>query len=179
MPSFAGKTIAVSLVLLLIFSGCVPSRRPKPKMSVENEPANSSNSAGEKVDPNAVIPITYEDLALPMEPNAVFQDWMLTQRVRDLDGRNVRITGFLCAGSVFTRTNIKNFVLLREKECPYGEGGEAHHAIDVVLQDGATTNYTTAPITAEGRLTVQPFTGPNGKTWAVYHLEATNISEGQ
>jgi hypothetical protein len=169
---------AVSLVLLLVLSGCMPSRRPKPKVSVEDEKATPSASASKPVDPNAVIPITYDDLRLPMESNAVFQDWMLTQRVRDLDGRNVRITGFLCAGSVFTRTNIKNFVLLREKECPYGEGGEAHHAIDVELQGGAVTNYTTAPITVEGRLTVKPFTGPNGKTWAVYHLQATSVSEG-
>jgi hypothetical protein len=137
------------------------------KRAVEHSPA-----AGTPQESEEVIAITYEDLELPMEPDAVFQEWMLTQRVRDLDGRQVRITGFMCAGSIFTRRDIKNFVLLREQECPYGAGGEAHHAIEVVLQGGATTSYTTGPLTVEGRLSVKPFTGPNGKTWAMYHLQA-------
>jgi hypothetical protein len=122
-----------------------------------------------------VVPITYEDLDLPMEPDTLFQEWMLTQRVRDLDGRRVRITGFMFAGGLFTTRNIKEFILLREKECPYGPGGQAHHVIAVELANELTTSYTTNPVTVEGRLAVRPFTGPDGKTWAMYHINATHI----
>jgi len=158
--------------LVTILSGCLTS------VSTPTGPPPSSNSADSQPlrpapDLSAVVPITYEDLDLPMEPDSVFQDWMLTQRVRDLDGRRVRISGFMFAGSVFTLHNVKNFILLREKECPFGNGGQAHHAVDVALDRGI--DFSTAVLTVEGVLRVKPFTGENGKTWAVYQLEGTSV----
>jgi hypothetical protein len=121
-----------------------------------------------KPDPNAVRAISFEDLDLPMEPDTLFQDWMLTQRVRDLDGKRVRITGFMLP--TYESRGIRQFIMLREKECPYGPGGQAHHVIAVTLQK-ASARYTEKPITVEGVLSVSPFTGENDKTWAVYALD--------
>jgi hypothetical protein len=128
-----------------------------------------------RIDANAVVPITYDDLNIEsLQPDTLFENWMLTQRVRDLDGKRVRISGFMCGGTIFSNTNIKQFVLLREKECPFGRGGQAHHAIAVSLQ-GSPATFTANELTIEGVLSVRPFTGENGCTWSLYAIDAATL----
>ncbi len=130
-PSKGGRLPACQLWIcsVILFVGCTPTvSAPQITLPVDEQVAEKP-----KPDPNAVEPITYEDLDLPMEPDSVFQDWMLTQRVRDLDGRRVRISGYMFAGSLFTTGSVKQFFMLREQECPFGPGGQAHHAIEVEL----------------------------------------------
>ena len=64
--------------------------------------------------------------------------------------------------------------MLREKECPYGPGGQAHHVIAVTLQK-ASARFTEQLITVEGILSVEPFTGDNDKTWGVYALDDAEL----
>jgi hypothetical protein len=78
-------------------------------------------------------------------------------------------------GAVFQRDNIRNFPLMRELECPFGPGGQAHHVVEVELQGKLRTSFTTEPVTIEGIFSVQPRSGPNGKTWSLYRLDATQI----
>ena len=160
---------AASLSLLV---GCLSPITPA--LPTQAASTVATTSVAKQRDPNAAIPITYEDLDLPMEPDSVFADWMLTQRVRDLDGKRVRLTGFMCSGSVFNRKRIKQFMMLREKECPYGPGGQAHHAVAVLLHD-TTASFTTDAIAVEGVLAVEPFTGANGNTWSVYTLQGISV----
>jgi hypothetical protein len=136
--------------------------------STEEQPTTTTSSPSKPV-AERVTPITFDDLDIQMEPDTLFEPYMLTQRVRDLEGKQVRITGFMCAGSIFG-SKTRQFILLREKECPYGRGGQAHHAIAVELVDQAVP-FTTDAVTVEGTFTVQPFTGENGTTWSLYHLE--------
>lgn len=98
---------------------------------------------------------------------------MLTYDVEQLEGKTVRIEGFIFGGALFTTKGIKKFPLLREKECPFGEGGQAYHAIDVELQGKSTIDFTTEPVTVEGVFHIRPFQGPDGNTWAVYAIDAT------
>jgi hypothetical protein len=154
----------LALFAAVVLSGCLGAKPPAPPEKDEPEESVA------KADPQAVVAISYEDLDLPMEPDTLFENWMLTQRVRDLDGKRVRITGFMGGGVQYSGRNIRQFMMLREKECPYGPGGQAHHAIAVTLKK-ATARYTTDAITIEGVLAVKPFTGYNGKTWSVYALE--------
>lgn len=163
----------VSIVWSILVFGCGPGRQ------ASNFPPGKSETVAPprtKPDPNATVPISFEDLDLfeAMGPGEKFEDWMLTQRVRDLDGRKVRITGFMFGGG-FQLHDMKTFILLREKECPYGSDGQAYHAIEVELEGKLRTSYTTAPVTLEGKLSVRPFNGPDGKTWSLYHLAATKI----
>lgn len=165
----------------MLLPGCSDPPPPATPLATAVETLEPPPAPQVEIDPDAnddaVIQITYEDLDLPMEPDTLFQEWMLTPRVRELDGKRVRITGFMFAGGLFTTRNIKEFILLREKECPYGPGGQAHHVIAVEFQAGLTTSFTTDPVTIEGRLTLAPFTGPDGKTWAMYHLDASTIDK--
>ena len=118
--------------------------------------------------------ITWERLDIGMEPDSVFQPWMLTTSIKLLEGKPVRIKGWM-NGAVFQRNNIRNFHLMREKECPFGPGGQAHHAIEVELQDKLRTSYTTDEITIEGVFSVVPMKGENGNTWSLYRISGTAV----
>lgn len=160
------------LLLVAILGGCfAPAAQP---VGVSEPGVSEAPATVARPDPNAVVAISYDDLNLPMEPDTLFQEWMLTQRVRDLDGKRVRIKGYMCGAVQFTSSNIKRFIMLREKECPYGPGGQAHHVIAVSLNK-ASARFTDSIITVEGVLSVRPFTGDNDKTWAVYALDDAEL----
>ena len=160
------------IVACAVLCGCFAPVASPVVTSVPDEDVPLTAPA--ETNPTAVRPISYDDLDLPMEKDTLFQDWMLTQRVRDLDGKRVRIKGFMCGAVQYTSSSIKQFIMLREKECPYGPGGQAHHVIAVTLQK-ASARYTEDAMTVEGVLSVRPFTGDNDKTWAVYALDEANL----
>lgn len=164
--------LCLAAASLSLLAGCLSPVTPAPP--IQPARTQSATPPTKQRAADAILPITYEDLDLPMQPDSVFADWMLTQRVRDLDGKQVRLTGFMCAGSVYSNSNVKQFMMLREKECPYGPGGQAHHAVAVFLRD-TSTSFMTDPITVDGVLAVKPFTGENGNTWSVYTLQGTSV----
>lgn len=127
------------------------------------------------VEADGLKKITFEDLDIGMQPDSVYEPWMLTAHVQSLVGQRVRITGFMSAAILQAGSQIRTFPLLREQECPFGPGGQAHHVIEVELQDKLRTSFRTGPVTVEGVLTVRPWIGPNGKTWSLYHLEGTKV----
>ena len=162
--------------LLLASSGCVPSSSgPMTSPSVQVLPAATvPQIEAEPEPPPAIENLSWERLDIGMEPDSVYQPWMLTTSIKVLEGKPVRIKGFM-NGAVFQTTNIRNFHLMREKECPFGPGGQAHHAIEVELQGKARTDFTTAELTVEGIFSVVPMTGENGKTWSLYRIAGTSV----
>jgi hypothetical protein len=120
------------------------------------------------------LAITWEQLDIGMPPDTLFEPWMMTTQIKALEGRQVRLTGYMC-GAIFQRDSIRNFPLMREIECPFGPGGQAHHVVEVELQGKLRTSFTTQPVTVLGTFSVQPQTGPNGKTWSLYKIDASQI----
>jgi len=147
-------------------------------VAVSSERQQSGNSASlsaeEGTSPERPLEITWEDLDLPLPVDSTYESWMLSSRAKAVLDRYVRISGYMYAG-IAQKDAIRTFPLLRDKDCPFGPGGHAHHAIEVNLQGKLRTAYTDAPVAVEGFLTVAPFTGTDGKTWSVYHLEGTRI----
>lgn len=171
-------TIALPVLgsLLIACGGCFA-----PAATTPTAPTTAIEDQAETVplkqNPNRVIPISYEDLDIPLDPDSVFDPKLLTQRVLDLDGKRVRITGFMHGGSVYSSRGIKQFIMLREKECPFGEGGQAHHAIAVTLE-GEGTRFVITPLTVEGKLKVAPVPDSNtGNTLYLYTLHDSAISQ--
>lgn len=115
------------------------------------------------------IPITFDDLHVEMKEDSVFDPGLLTPRIQQLDGQRVRIRGFIFP-SILQQTGITRFPLVKNTECKFGPGGIAHHIVMVDLQPGVSTSFTVRPIAVEGRLTVRPWTGPDGMTWTIYHM---------
>jgi hypothetical protein len=161
----ASAGAALSL-LLILFNGC---RQESPSL-VTAEVVEPAESAPEKKSRAGPRELSFEDLNIDLKPDSVFEPWMLPLRIEELEGQRVRLRGFMCA-AIFQLHNIHEFPLMREKECPYGPGGQAHHVAEVELRPGSTTEFTTDEICIEGIFKVEPYQGANGKTWSLYRLE--------
>ncbi len=103
-----------------------------------------------------ILEITFNDLKFDIEKGGDFEDSMLTDKIRQLDGRKVRIRGFMLSSAF--KTGLKGFVLLQNDTCPYG-GPEAlvYHNVMIELTPGQTTEYTIRPLTVEGTFAIRPF----------------------
>ena len=126
-------------------------------------------------DAASVQVIAFEDIQLPIQADIVFRPFMLTDRVKDLDGQRIRIDGYMLPDS--KTKGIKQFVLLKNTECKFGPGGQADHLLNVEMVEGATAEFRDAPITIEGVLTINPFQGPDGNTWSIYDLACEKIEK--
>ncbi|MDX1948241.1 MAG: hypothetical protein SFU86_22815 [Pirellulaceae bacterium] len=123
--------------------------------------------------PGEAEKITFDDLNLGMAADMVFRPFLLTDRVKELDGQRVSILGFIHAGA--DRKKAKEFVLLKNTECKFGKDGQADHLAMVYLAPGVTTDFTTDAIKVEGVLKVKPFEGADGNTWSVYDLQEAKV----
>jgi hypothetical protein len=113
-------------------------------------------------------------LNLGLQPDVVFRPFMLSDRVRELEGKRVSLVGYMHPGVASAR-GIHEFVLLRNKECKFGPGGQADHLAQVYLRKGETTNFTPGAVKVEGTLRIEPFQGPDGNTWSIYRMEDAQI----
>jgi hypothetical protein len=157
-------------------AGKASPTRPGPEAPKNSKDEISAPPASVAAAPGGgrVIPITFDDLQLEMKEDSVFDPGLLTPRVKQLDGQRVRIRGFIFP-SIFQQSGITRFPLVKNTQCKFGPGGVAHHIIVVDLQPGLSTSFTVRPIAVEGRLTVRPWNGPDGKTWTVYHMAGEKV----
>ena len=118
--------------------------------------------------------ITFDDLNIGMQADMVFRDFLLNDRVRELDGQKVRLIGYMDGGVSQTK-GIKEFVLLRNTECKFGPGGQADHLVRVLMTGNASADYSTSALQIEGVLKVNPFNGPDGNTWSVYDIVGEQV----
>ena len=103
----------------------------------------------------------------------VFRPFMLTDRAKELDGKRIRISGYMLPDS--KTKGIKQFVLLKNTECKFGPGGQADHLVNVLMTAGNDAKFREDPVSVEGTLTIKPFTGPDGNTWSIYDLACDNV----
>lgn len=114
------------------------------------------------------IDITYDDLKTDIGKDDKWDSKFVTDRIKELDGKTVRLRGFMLAG--FQTKGIEQFVMLKNTECKFGEGGEAHHCVMVHMTPGESTRFTVRVLEVEGVLLLKPWDGPDGNTWALYEL---------
>lgn len=141
------------------------------RSEAENSPVKTSQI--ESVDTSELLEISFDDLKLPIQPDIVFRPFMLTDRVKEMDGRRVHVSGYMLPDD--RRKGIKQFVLLRNKECKFGPGGQADHLINVTLNDNVTAAFTDRAIVVKGVLTINPFNGTDGNTWSIYDLAGESV----
>lgn len=167
--------------------------------ATSEKPANNSESpaaappkpasAGEKKSPllqiestsrravdraSGIEPITFDELNLGMQADMVFRDFLLTDRVRELDGKKIRLIGYMDGGVSQTK-GLKEFVLLKNTECKFGPGGQADHLVRVLMKGDASADYSLNALQIEGTLKISPFNGPDGNTWSVYDIEGESV----
>jgi hypothetical protein len=112
--------------------------------------------------------ITFDDLNTEMPADVKWEAKYLTDRIKELDGKTVKIAGVMYP-DVRTK-GITEFVMLKNSECLFGPGGPAHHVVMVYLGGDESTRFTTRAVTVEGVLVVKPWEGPDGNIWALYEL---------
>ena len=126
---------------------------------------------------NEVHKISFDDLNCGMQADIVFRPWMITERVKELDGQQVRIVGYM--NPDVKQHGITEFILLRNTECKFGPSGQADHLIRVKLDPGVTTNFSSKPVQVVGKLIVNPFNGPDGKTWCIFDMTGKSVGVPQ
>lgn len=169
--------IAAPLVAgTLLAAGCQREVPPLPAATVaiaaaEQPPLVSTRAEGP-------LTLTWKDLEIPLGPEEDFEPWMLSTAIKSLDGQQVRITGYMHEG-VAQKDHIREFVLVKHIGCQFGVEGQPQHVILVELEGKLRTTFTTEAVTVEGRFAVDPYTGPDGRTWALYRLSGTKIDKGE
>jgi len=124
--------------------------------------------------PGEAEKISFDDLVIGLQADVVFRPWMMGDRPKELDGKKVRISGYMHAGADPVKT--KKFVILRNLECKFGPGGQADHLAQVYMKPGITTHYPGKdPIKVEGTLKIEPFTGTDGNTWSLYKIVDSEV----
>ena len=185
-PALVCLVALVGLAALACGSvGCGQSVSPLPDASaVANRPAAGSPPAKDEPpadaapQPAIARELKWEEIDLPLGSDARLQPWMITTAIKGLDGRPVRITGYMY-GDLFQTTNVREFKLIRHVDCQFGAVGHPAHLIFIELVGDLRTSFTTEPVTVEGTFHIRPFSGPDGRTWALYHIDVTKIEASE
>jgi hypothetical protein len=144
-------------------------KKETPKPSSDSNPSSRPKADRTPRKPGEAIKITFDNIILGMQADIPYRPWMLNDDVKDLEGKRVSITGVMLDKGTFKKGD--NFILLRNKECKYGKGGQADHLADVKLKKGHVFGLTGKSVRVEGVLRVDPHTGDDGNTWSIYVLE--------
>lgn len=128
--------------------------------------------------------ITFDDLKFDIEKDAPFDENQLNQTLRFLDGRKVKLRGYILPSTLFKETDISEFVLVRDnQECCFGPGAALFDCVMVEMQGSATTDFVTRPVTVEGKFVFDPNkykyppgVGPRGAShFAVFRIESVRV----
>jgi len=168
----------LALVILIALNGCSDSSDGKlvaePRHS-QLRPALGLPSVEQRAWGQDARPrmITFDDLEIDLAPGGTFDASMLTDRIRELDGRRIQIRGFMYPS--FQQAGIREFVMVKNTECRFGPGEPPHHVMLVILRDGETGSFTVRPLALEGRFSLAPYKGPDGSVWSLYRLDDASL----
>jgi hypothetical protein len=138
-------------------------------------PIGAETSGKEEVAEQRAKDITFDDIKFHMDDpkGRLFKRSMLTEKIEKLDGRNLRVRGFILPPP--TRT-LSSFVLTRDnKECCFGPGAALYDAVIIEMEPGLTTEYTTRPVTVEGRFSIKEWIAGDGKHLSIYYIRAKAV----
>jgi hypothetical protein len=121
--------------------------------------------------------LSFKDVEFEIEKGGDFEDEMLTDKIRALVGRRIKISGYMY--STEFEDGLENFILIQNASCPFG-GPEAlvYHNMLVNLKDGETTSYTTDAVTVEATLSIQPFPADRDEIeLSIYSLSGATMKQ--
>lgn len=116
------------------------------------------------------IDISFDDLKFDIEKGATYKPSMLTAAIKNLDGKQIRLRGYVKPG--FKQSGIMNFVLVRDnQECCFGPGAALYDCVMVKMAEGQAIDFTVRPISLVGTLYLKEFIGKDKKVWAIYRMK--------
>lgn len=118
--------------------------------------------------------LTFDDLKFDIEKDAPYDPALLTDAIRELEGRRIQIRGYMLPS--FLESGLTEFTLVRDNmECCFGPGAALYDCIRVTMQEGRTCDYSIRPVTVEGTFTTGEFIGPDERVWAIYFMQAESV----
>jgi hypothetical protein len=128
-----------------------------------NEPAPPAAASG------GYVEATFDDVKFAMEKTERFERSMLTDKVRSLFGKSIRIRGYMYP--TLRKRGLTQFVLVRDNmECCFGPGAALYDCILVTMAPGKTAEYSIRPIAVEGDFRLEELAGPDGRPLAIYQM---------
>ncbi len=119
---------------------------------------------------NKIKDLTFDDVKFEMKKGDKFQDDMLSDDITALNGKTVKIRGYIRPS--LKQKGITKFVFVRDnKECCFGPGAMLYDCMLVMMEKGTSVNFTVRPITIQGTFYIKKFKGPDGKVWAIYRMK--------
>jgi hypothetical protein len=114
-----------------------------------------------------------------MEKDAAYDPAMLTEKVKNLAHRRIRISGYMFPGGIYKHTGITEFILVRDnQECCFGPGAALFDCVVVRMKPGATADFSILPISVEGEFSIQEFRQADTLR-AIFHLDAEAAGGGE
>ncbi len=175
-------SLTAAIVLGIVpMAGCQQQVADLPIAAAASLPVPDAQPAGDQPTATSTpvdsgpIEVTWEQLDVGIGAESVYEPWMMKTSIKALDGQQVRITGYM-HGGVAVKEGIREFVLLKNSDCPFGRQGEAHHAIIATMQGKSRASYSPQPLVVEGTFHVRPMNGPDGTTWALYAIDVTSVT---
>lgn len=99
--------------------------------------------------------INFDDLKFEIEKDATFQEGALTDEIKKLEGKKVKLRGYILPSTLFKETDISQFVLVRDnQECCFGPGAALFDCVIIEMVPGRTTDFVTRPVTVEGKFKI-------------------------
>jgi hypothetical protein len=118
--------------------------------------------------------LTFDSIKFEMVRNAEFRRSLLTEEIEKLDGKRIKIRGYMLPS--FHQDGITQFILVRDNlECCFGPGAMLFDCLIVDMQEGKTASYTTRAVAVEGVFTIEELADEDGMTLAIYHLQASEV----
>jgi hypothetical protein len=118
--------------------------------------------------------VSYDDIdllkVLNMDPVAPDAQNYMPAWLKSLDGRRIRIRGFMYP--TFQQTGVHAFGLARDNQiCCFGRNPKIYDVFDVVLKEGTTTNYIpNRPFDVVGVFHIRP-EAEAGKLYRLYEMD--------
>jgi hypothetical protein len=118
--------------------------------------------------------VTFDTIKLDLKKGDPYAPALLTDKVKQLDGKQIRIRGYILPS--FQQTGIKQFVLVRDNmECCFGPGALLHDCILVEMTPPATAEFTVRPVSVVGTFSIRELKGPDGNYLAIYRLDGSEV----
>ena len=161
-----------------------PIVRAEDRSSDKAKPDQPRESKEEAAARRAKGELTFDDLQFKIEKDQPFKNGMLTSEIKKLDGKAIKLRGYILPSTLFKETDISQFVLVRDnQECCFGPGAALFDCVIVNMEPGATTDFVTRPVTVEGKFVIDTKSyrypggvGPKGAShFAIFEIKGKRV----
>lgn len=174
--SASGPVVAGVVVTAMLTAGGAAAEKKteaaKPAASAKKDDADKKPPLGQitvlvpkkefKTEgPAKALRVSYDDIDIEKVLNTKTLTLDLPGKMPDwqqkLDGKRVRLMGFINPNSVFENDNVRRFVLCRDTSaCCFGPNPTVFYLVEVTMKSGTSTKFTDKRVDIEGVFHIKP-----------------------